>query len=284
MNGLANLTPSTIAGLKIDQADVDGTLADGTLTIRRGGRHRYGCERDACGTVAFGETGASALDVTVDADDLTAIGTWSGQPITGAGHVEAHLTGPHDQPDARAVFAPADRRREDVSALTFNGDLQASMPGWRLADAKFSTKSEGTFLKVKSVEVTRVTGQASYANNQIASTRILADATARAADCRTSSRCPRRTARFRETLSTHDRRRDVDAAGGTTAVVRADSTKIEVKELTLTKGAQRVSVDGVFALTPRRRRPPPGCASGSNRYGWPTRIAWCSGRGVSKAS
>ena len=41
--GVANLTTSTIAGLTIDQADVDASLAAGTLTLRK--RRRDGNRR-----------------------------------------------------------------------------------------------------------------------------------------------------------------------------------------------------------------------------------------------
>ena len=158
------------------------------------------------------------------------------------------------------------------------------MPEWRVADAKFGTKSEGTFVKVKSVEVTRVSGQASYADNQIDLDADLADATARAED-RWRARAVRAEPRaVGGDVAAHDRGRDMTLPAGTTAVASRRRHEVEVKDLTLTKDAQRVSADGVFALTPKRRRPPPACASGSNRYSWRTQIASCSAPGVSKAS
>ena len=113
----------------------------------------------------------------MDADDLTAIGTWSGQPIAGAGHIEAHVTGSHDQPALTGKYSLRQiAYGGDVSVLTLNGDLRAAMPEWRVADATFSSKGEGAFVKIKSVEITRLSGQASYANNQIDLDADLADA------------------------------------------------------------------------------------------------------------
>ena len=249
-NGHASLTASTIAGLAIDQAEIDGSLGEGALTIRRAVATGSGVKADAGGTVVFGETGSSALDVTVDADDLAAIGTWSGQPIAGAGHIEAHVTGPHNEPDVTGRYSLRQiADGADVSALTLNGDLHASIPEWRLADAKFSTRSEGTFLKVKSLEITRVTGQASYANEQIDLDADLADAQRElriAGHLALSS--PNRALSVK-TLSLTTAGETWTLPAGTTAVVRADSTKVEVNGLTLTKDAERVTADGVFALT-----------------------------------
>ena len=151
----------------------------------------------------------------MDADDLTAIGTWSGQPIAGAGHIEAHVTGPHDQPALTGRYSLRQiAYGGDVSALTLNGDLHASMPEWRVADATFSTKSEGAFVKIKSVEITRLSGQASYANNQIDLDADLADAAARAEDCRPARAVRAQPRALGPHAVAHDRRRDVDAAGG----------------------------------------------------------------------
>jgi autotransporter translocation and assembly factor TamB len=249
--GVASLTTSTIAGLTIDQADIDASLADGTLTLRKGVATGIGVKADACGTMAFGETGTSALDVTMDADDLTAIGTWSGQPIAGAGHIEAHVTGPHDQPALAGRYSLRQiAYGGDVSALTLNGDLHASMPEWRVADATFSSKGEGAFIKIKSVEITRFSGQASFAHNQIDLDADLADAARElkvAGQLALSS--PNRALSVR-TLSLTTAGETWTLPAGTTAVLRADATKIEVNDLTLAKGAQRVSADGAFALTP----------------------------------
>ena len=201
--------------MTIDQADVDATLADGTLTLRKGVATGIGVKADACGTIAFGETGTSALDVTMDADDLTAIGTWSGQPIAGAGHIEAHVTGPHDQPALTGRYSLRQiAYGGDVSALTLNGDLHASMPEWRVADATFSSTSEGAFVKVKSVEITRLSGQASYREQPDRSRRGSGRRGARAEDCRPARVVRAQPRALGPHAVAHDRRRDVDAAGG----------------------------------------------------------------------
>ncbi len=255
-NGVAKLTPSTIAGMKFDEADVDATIANGTMTIRRGLATGVGVKADACGVIAFGDSGSSAVDVTLDADDLTAIGAWSGQPIAGAGHVEAHITGPHDQPDVTGKYSLRQiAYGPDVSALTLNGDLHASMPNWNVPDAKFSTKSDATFVKIKSVEITRMNGQASYANNQIDLDADLADANRELKVAgQLALSAPNRALSVR-TLSLTTAGETWTLPQGTTAVIKADETKVSVSDLTLMKDVQRVSADGVFAITPEGADP-----------------------------
>ena len=186
----------------------------------------------------------------MDADDLTAIGTWSGQPIAGAGHIEAHVTGPHDQPALTGKYSLRQiAYGGDVSALTLNGDVNAAMPEWRVADATFSTKSEGAFVKIKSVEITRLSGQASYANNQIDLDADLADAQRELKIAgQLALSAPNRALSVR-TLSLTTAGETWTLPAGTTAVLRADATKIEVNNLMLAKDTQRVSADGAFALT-----------------------------------
>jgi autotransporter translocation and assembly factor TamB len=250
VTGVADFESSTVAGVKIDTAHVDGSLVDGVAQLRQATAQGVGLQVDGSGTLAFGDTGENKLDVTVDSSDLHAAGELAGQPIGGAAHLDAHVTGPHDRPEATGhVSLRQFTYGTDVNLLTASSDVQASMPNWQPADAVVTLNSNASFVTVKSVEINSVTGTTTYHANTLDLNLDLADASRRLQIAGELALAPADRALTVRTLSLTTGGETWALAQGATAVVRADASRVAIQGLALTNGPQRVVADGALALS-----------------------------------
>ena len=250
VDGSAELAASTIAGVKVDNARVDTSITNGLATIREGVATAEGLKVTAKGTAAFGDTGTNALDVTVDVDDLHAVTPLSGLPLTGAGRLEAHVTGPRDEPHATGTLTSHDLAYgTDASALTFHGTIDATMPKWQPSAAVVSLVSDATFVKVKSFEISKLVGKASYASNAVDLDLDLADASRELHVAGALSLAPDDRALTVRALAMTTAGQTWSLPEGTPAILRADATHVQVRGLSLANGEQRISVEGAMALS-----------------------------------
>jgi autotransporter translocation and assembly factor TamB len=251
VSGNVDLQASTVAGIKFDRAQVIGQLLDGLATIDCADADGADLHVSAHGTLALAGTGTSAFDVVADSEDLRTAADLAGQPISGAGHVEAHVTGPVDAPQAIGKVSLRQIAYSDqASALTFNSDFTASVPEWDVARATATLQSDATFVKLKSVELLRLSGRTTYANHEVGVDLDLAD---QQRELKVAGQLG---------LATNDRPFTVRtlslSTGGTTwslpqssaAVVTATANQVTVKGLTLANGPEQIAVEGAWALTP----------------------------------
>ena len=250
VTGTATLTSSAVDHVAFDSARGDVALVNGMLATKELVAEGVGLHLDVKGVLAMGESGSSAFDVTADSDDLAMLGKLLGQPIAGAGHVEAHVTGPHDQPAAAGKMSlRAVSYGSDVSALTVNGDLTATMPQWRPAAATATVKGDSSFVEITGTKLTTVAGQAAYHDGHVDLDATLTDPTRElhvAGDLAATT--PNHAFTMR-TLALTTRGETWSLADGKTATASMGQSRLEVHGLALAHGPALVSVDGVFPLT-----------------------------------
>ena len=255
--GTVNLTASTIGGVAVDQTSGSASLRDGTLELGQFVAESTGLHVDAKGALAMGHHGVSALDVTMDADDMAALGKLLGQPITGAGHVEAHVTGAHDAPEAtgNASFRSL-AYGTDASALTLSSDFTAAMPGWQPSRATVSATSAAAFVALKSLNITKLGGQASYHDGLLDLDADLVDASRelKFTGQATFGSADRVLQIHTLTLTTNGQAWSVP--GGNPATVRANGDRVEVQGLVLAKDVATVTADGTVAWKAVAGSPP----------------------------
>ena len=249
--GSVDLDASTIAGIAVDRAQVSGQLLDGLATIDRAEAEGANLHATASGTLALAGGGSSAFDLTADSRDLRTAAQLAGQPISGTGHLEAHVTGTFDAPQATGrVSLQQIAYSDQASALTFNSDFTASAPEWDPARATASLQSDATFVKLKSVELIRVSGRTTYANREVGVDLDLADQQRElkvAGDIGLATSDRPFTVR---TLSLATGGTTWSLPQGATAVVSANANQVTVSGLALANGPEQIAVDGTWALTP----------------------------------
>jgi autotransporter translocation and assembly factor TamB len=250
VTGTVALGPSQAAGIAIDHAEGDLALENGTLTTHQLLAEASGLRLRATGTVSAGESGASALDVTVDSDDLRALGTRLGQPLEGAGTVEAHLSGPFDHPEATGrITLRQVAYGSDARALTFNGTVSAAMPNWQVGQATVALTSQAAFVTVKSVNITNVAGTVRYANDRVTLDADLAEAGRELKVSGDLGLAAADRALEIHTLALTTNGQTWTLPAGRTASIKAAQSRVEVRGLTLTKGPSSVDLEGVWPLS-----------------------------------
>jgi autotransporter translocation and assembly factor TamB len=251
VSGNVDLQASTIAGIKFDRAQVIGQLLDGLATIDCADADGADLHASAHGTLVFVGNGTSAFDVVADSKDLRTAAGLAGQPISGAGHIEAHVTGPVDAPQATGKISLQQIAYSDqASALTFNSDFTASMPEWDMARATASLQSDATFVKLKSMELLKVSGQTTYANREVGVDLDLADQQRELKVAGQLGLATEDTPFTVRTLSLSTGGTTWSLPQGGAAVVSANANQATVKGLTLANGPEQIAVEGTWAFTP----------------------------------
>ena len=250
VRGQVRLDPSRIKEIDVTSAFVDADLTGGVAEIRELNVQGAGLRATAVGTAALGSTGTSNLQVEATSDDLSQLGQLLGRPLKGGADLNATVTGPsNDTRAAGTLNGHALNYGDGISALTLNTTFDATVPERDVKRVRVNAQTEGTFIKVKNIELLRATAATTYADNEVtveghleeqSRTLDLAGVVALGNDARDVS----------------VRRLDLATAGtlwslpqGQQARVKLGADAIVVENLTFGRGAQRIDIDGGFALT-----------------------------------
>src|SRR5262249_17687943 len=120
------LDPSTIAGLEITRANIDGDYRQSTGEIRTLEIVGRDINVNAKGTIALNDTGQSNLSVHADSPSLDTIGTLVDQPLAGIAKVDATITGNKRELTASGNFAGSGFKYGENGALSASSDFSAT--------------------------------------------------------------------------------------------------------------------------------------------------------------
>ncbi len=245
-SGKVTLSPSTIGGLAITRASLDGTYHDSTGEIRTLEITGRDVNVLASGTLALNETGQSNLKVHADSPSLQEVGKLIDQQITGIGKIDATVTG-----NRRALKAAGNVIGDGVTygdngALTIASTFTASVPELTIADATVVADTHATFVTVAGQEINELDAKTTYQAKQL--------------DFDATAKQPQRSLGVAGALVLHADHQEVhlqrlglqtlgqtwQIASGSEATINYAHDAIAVKNLTLVNGGQRVSADGTF--------------------------------------
>jgi autotransporter translocation and assembly factor TamB len=244
-----SLGDSTLGPVTLTSADIRAHLEQGRLDIEEMTGEVAGARLSGSGTIAAGPTGESDFSWSIQATDLSKVGTVVGQPLSGAILVNGTLTGPRDRLQARGTLSSHSLAwAETASALTLDSTFVLHAPGLRVDDLTGTATSEATFLTLAGQEITRASATSSYQRGQVAFD-ARAEADDRAVDA------AGRLLVESDRLTVEVRRLGLSMSGlewrlpeGQSASVRYGAGSIEIDGLALARGDGRLSVDGALAL------------------------------------
>ena len=245
-DGKVTLQPSTIGGLEITRAIVDGTYHDSTGEIRALDIVGRDVNVQASGTLALNDTGQSNLKVHADSPSLDAIGKLVDLPITGIGKVDATVTGnKHELKAAGNVIGDGVKYGEN-GALTVSSNFTAAVPELTVADANVSADTHATFVSVAGQEINELDAKTTYRQKQL--------------DFDATAKQPQRSVGAAGSLVIHPDHQEVhlqrlglqtqgqtwQLAQGSQTTINYAHDAVAVKGLTLTNGSQQIAADGTF--------------------------------------
>ena len=242
----ANLQPSTIGGLAVDRASIDGDYHQSTGEIRTLEVVGHDINVKASGTLALNETGSSNLKFNADSSNLQALGTLIDTPLTGIAKVDGTITGNKTSLQATGHLIGDGVTYGDNAALTIASDYTAKMPELRFADAQVSATTHATFVTVAGQNINELDAKTDYANK-----RLTFDATATQ---------PQRSVNAAGAVLLHPDHQEVHlltldlqakglawhVAPGAQPAIQYANGAVTVKDLTLVSGDQQIAADGAF--------------------------------------
>jgi autotransporter translocation and assembly factor TamB len=242
--GTLNLTMSHVGRIAIDSAQVAGRYANREGEIERAVIAGEDVNLDAKGTIALNETGSSNLTVHADSTALDRFGELVGQPLKGAAVVDATVTGNAQELKAGGTLKGSNIGHGESEALSLNSTFTVAIPNLTPQEARVEAKNVATFLEVRGQELNEVTADVSYAKS-----RLDFDALAKQNG---------RELAARGDLVVHPDHQEVHIGEmalraeqiewrtepGTSATIKYGGGGIEVENLRLANGDQRISASG----------------------------------------
>ena len=165
----ANVTlkPSTIGGLEIVRASLDGDYHDSTADIRTLDIVGRDINAQVSGMLALNETGQSNLKLHADSPSLTEIGKLVNQPLAGIAKVDATVTGNRRELQATGNLTGSAVKYGDNGALSVSTDYSAKVPELRAADASVVATSHATFVTVGGQNINELDAKTTYNQKEV---------------------------------------------------------------------------------------------------------------------
>ncbi len=244
--GTVTLQPSTIGGLELTHASLDGTYRDSVGQIRTLEIVGRDVNVQASGTVALDDRHQSDLKLHADSPALEAIGKLVDQPISGIGKIDATVTGNRRELKAAGTLLGDGVKYGDNGALSVSSDFTASIPELTVADASFTANTHATFVSIGGQDINALDAKTTYQQKQL--------------DFDATARQPQRSLAAAGSLLLHPDHQEVhlqrlglqaqgqtwQLAPGSQAAVNYGHDAVSVNGVTLVNGSQRLAADGTF--------------------------------------
>jgi autotransporter translocation and assembly factor TamB len=246
--GRLTLGASDLFGFDVTKGEVDATWTGGTFTFNAARIEANGLVATATGDFAVAGPGVSKLAYVLDAPDLATLSTLAGATLAGAGRAEGTITGTSEVPVVTGSASASQLAYDDIRALGVTSTYGVTAPEWDMARLRGDVKADGVFVEVSGQTLQRAVITAVLDGMQ-------ADV---AAELEQPDRKVNVNARLivdaddREVLL---QRADLKGAGetwtladGATARLRQVAGQINIENLQLVNGDQRLTITGTLPV------------------------------------
>ena len=245
-SGRVSLERSTVAGLTIESAVVDGRYADrqghlAELTVTGPEVNVKGQ-----GDLALNEDGASNLTLHVESTALERIGEIVGQPIKGTAIVDATVTGNARELQASGTLDGSNLGHGENEALALKSRFTVTVPDLTPAEASVQASTTATFLQVGGQEINELQAETTYADSRLAFDAVAQHEMRELAAGGSAVFHPDHQEVHLSNLRLQAEGIQWQTAPGSEAAVRYGNDRIAVESLQLVSGDQRITADGVL--------------------------------------
>ena len=244
--GRVALGPSTVGGLAIDRAAVDGTYRDALGEVRQFELTGPDLGAQANGTIALNTSGQSNLAVRANTSSLETLTRLVNQKAKGIATVEATITGNRSDLRAAGHLTGNDLEFGGQSALQLASDFTAQVPDLAFEHADVSATTNATFAIVGGQDINELTAKTEYHDRNV--------------DFEVTAKQPKRTLSADGSLALHTDQNLVSldrlgfqtqgmawqTASGARAQIGYGGGSVSVKDLRLVSDNQELVVSGTF--------------------------------------
>ena len=240
------LDPSTIGGLELTSANLDGTYHNSTGDIRTLDIVGRDVNVKANGTIALNDTGQSNLTLHADSPSLETIGKLVDQPLTGIAKIDATITGNRSELNATGNLTGNGLKYGDNGALTMSSDFNATVRDLVAATATVTADTNATFVTLGGQNINELAANTTYDQKQV--------------EFDLTAKQPQRSLGLGGAVLLHPDHQEVHltqlgltTAGqtwqlesGRQATINYAADAVKVENLGLVSGDQKIAADGTF--------------------------------------
>jgi uncharacterized protein involved in outer membrane biogenesis len=245
-SGRVNLGESTVAGLTIQSAVVDGKYADRTGEINQISIAGPDVSLQGGGTLALNETGASNFQLHVESASLDHIGELVGKPLKGAALVDAKVTGNARELQAAGTLKGSNIGYGDNGALNADTTFNVGIPELTPAQAVVQADTHATFLEVGGQKITELTAKTKYGNSQLEFDATAKEGVRQLGAAGSVLFHPDHQEIHLGSLALRSDQIEWRTEPGSEAAVQYGSDRIAIENVRLVNGDQRIEADGVI--------------------------------------
>ena len=245
-SGRVSLVRSTLAGLAIDRAGVEGTYARREGHITRLEVAGPDLTATGQGMLALNETGASKLTAHVETPSLGLIGDTIDRPLKGAAVVDTILTGNARELKAEGTLQGSNIGYGSTSALTVDSTFAVTMPELTPEAAKVEASGTATFLEVAGQSIRQLTADMTYSQSALEFNAVAQEGMRQLAANGTVMLHPDHQEIHLGDMTLRAEQIEWRTAPASGAAIRYGRDRIAVEHLRLVSGDQRIDADGVL--------------------------------------
>ena len=248
-DGTLTLAPSTVAGLKIESAQVDAAYADQTANVKQFTLTGPDVKAEASGRVVLDRTGSSNLKYHIEAINLAELARLAGQTaIGGTAIVDGTLTGNRAALATTGTLDGSNLSYEKNSALDLHSAFTVTVPELTFAKARVQATTKGTFIKAGALEISELTATTTYDQQTVDFTTHIKERTRELDATGQVILHPDHQEIHLPQLAVRTAGVEWRVKPGTDATVRYSPGSVQLDDVQLVSTDQSLSVDGTIAL------------------------------------
>ncbi|MEO5896733.1 MAG: translocation/assembly module TamB domain-containing protein [Vicinamibacterales bacterium] len=248
-SGQLTLAPSTIGGLEIDSAAVDGAYRKQVGDLKQFTLSGPDVKANAAGRVALDRTSSSKLNYHVEAANIQELAKLAGQTqVAGSAIVDGALTGNAASLVSTGTIDGSNISYGENNALDVDSKFTVSIPELEFAKAHVEATTHATFIKAGSFQLNELTATTTYDNQRVQFTTNVKEQTRElAARGEVILHADHQEIHLPE-FSVRTQGVEWRTAPGSRATVRYGQNRIALQNVRLVSAAQSLDIDGTIAL------------------------------------
>jgi len=244
--GRVNLANSTVHGLAIDTAVIDGSYANREGHLTQAAIAGPDLKVTAHGDIALNDTGASNLTAHLETPAAERIGEIIGRPLKGAAVIDATVTGNARELKAAGMLQGSNIGYGNSEALSLNATFEAAVPDLAVENGTLHAKSTATFLEVGGQTVRELTADTTYSQNKLDFKAVAQEGMRELAADGSAVFHPDHQEIHLTNLALRAEQVEWRTAPGTETAIHYGGNRIGVENLQLVSGDQRIEADGAL--------------------------------------
>jgi autotransporter translocation and assembly factor TamB len=248
-DGHAALKQSTVGGLHVDTAQIDGKYANQVGDITRLDISGPDIKANASGRLALDRSSSSDLKYHVEAINLPELARIAGQSdVAGSATLDGTLSGNAESLVTNGTLDGSNLAIGANNALDLDSQYTVTIPALQVANAKVEATTDATFVKIGGTELNSVKATTTYNQKTLDFTTNLKEKTRELDATGTVIFHPDHQELHLPTLAVRTQGVEWRTAAGSEATVKYGQERVEFENLRLVSADQSLDVNGTLAL------------------------------------